>query len=227
MKFTHRVVLMSATLGLALAAFAGTEQASAAFRCSRYVAGVRREGRRPARHLHQCLLCPQGRRHCPAWGRVRGADLQVGLATGVCPECVRGRPQLLEHVLGGNRKRGGPASGRVPIADQRSSDEVLPAAAGSTLLRCGCIRHDAGKIQASLSAWCASVAGGQRPCAACRTIRPQRADASQAASQSGRIAPVTPSKAPSASSATSSRRGSTGPGRRARPLGMRLKPALA
>jgi hypothetical protein len=56
MKFTHRVVLMSATLGLALAAFAGTEQASAAFRCSRYVSpvcGVRADGLR-ATYTNAC-----------------------------------------------------------------------------------------------------------------------------------------------------------------------------
>jgi hypothetical protein len=56
MKFTHRVVLMSATLGLALAAFAGTEQASAAFRCSHYVSpvcGVRADGLR-ATYTNAC-----------------------------------------------------------------------------------------------------------------------------------------------------------------------------
>ena len=48
----------------------------------------------------------------------------------------------------------------------------------------------------------------------------------QAAVQSGRIVPATPSNAASASSHTSSRAGSTGPGMVARPLGMRLKPAF-
>ena len=45
-------------------------------------------------------------------------------------------------------------------------------------------------------------------------------------SQSGRIMPLTPSKAPSTSSATSSRAGSTGPGIFTWPFGMRLKPTL-
>jgi hypothetical protein len=56
MKFTHRVVLTSAILGLALAASAGTEQASAAFRCSRYVSpvcGVRADGLR-ATYTNAC-----------------------------------------------------------------------------------------------------------------------------------------------------------------------------
>src|SRR5262245_41501449 len=44
--------------------------------------------------------------------------------------------------------------------------------------------------------------------------------------QSGRIGPDTPVKAPSTSSQTRSRAGSTGPGMRARPFGMRLKPDL-
>src|SRR5580704_3354043 len=45
-------------------------------------------------------------------------------------------------------------------------------------------------------------------------------------SHSGRIAPATPVNAPSSSSATRSRAGSTGPGIRACPFGMRLKPDL-
>ncbi len=47
-----------------------------------------------------------------------------------------------------------------------------------------------------------------------------------ALSQSGRIIPPTPSKAPGLSSATSSRAGSTGPGIFTWPFGMRLKPDL-
>src|SRR5262249_53675804 len=47
-----------------------------------------------------------------------------------------------------------------------------------------------------------------------------------AASQSGRIAPGTPPKAPAASSQTRIRAGAAGPGRVARPFGMRLKPNL-
>ena len=93
MKFSHRVVLMSATLGLALAVFAGTEQASAALRCSRYVSpvcGLRADGLR-ATYTNACYA-RRGGAMVLHGGACQGPDLHLGLAAGVCPECVRGRP---------------------------------------------------------------------------------------------------------------------------------------
>jgi hypothetical protein len=62
MNLTHRIVLMSATLGIALAAFAGTQQASAALHCPHVVApvcGVNSAGVR-ANYVNSCFAHARG-----------------------------------------------------------------------------------------------------------------------------------------------------------------------